>query len=123
MGHHEEAFKGGEDVGCCSIVALEGTTLHVQPSGSCPWPRAASDEPFCCDPSSIILLLCPLMKHVIVCGPEINALCHPKTMRTHVTLLEPCTTAVLLFYYGATFVQTQHLSQLLLELPYLPFKK
>lgn len=117
MGHHEEVFKGDEDVGCCSVLTPEGTTLHVQPSGSCPWPHAASAKPPRCDPNSVILLLCPLMKHVIVCGPEINALCHPKTMRTHVTLPEPCTTAVLLFYYGATFLQTRCLFQPLLELP------
>lgn len=124
MGHHEEVFKGDEDVGHCSVLILEGTTLSVQPSGSCPWPCAASAKPSRCDPDSVILLFCPLMKqHATACRPEINALCHPKTMRTHVTLLEPGTTAVLLFYYGATFLQTRRLSQPLLELPYLPFKK
>lgn len=106
-----------------SVLALERTTLHVQPSGSCPWPCAGSTEPPCCDPSSIVLLLCPLMKHETVCSPEINVLCNPKTMRTHVTLLEPCAMPVLLFYYGTMFLQIQLLSQLLLDLPYLPFKR
>ena len=101
---HREVFRGDEDVGRCSVLAPEETTLRVQPSDSCPGPRAASTEPPRCDPDSVVLLLCPLMKHAIVCGPEIKALCHPETMRTHVTLLEPRTTVVLLFYYGATFL-------------------
>lgn len=51
--------------------------------GQPPVARAAGAEPPCRDPDALVLRLCPLKRHVMVCAAEINALCHPKTRACH----------------------------------------